>query len=147
MGLSQEVPRSEDPKAPEAFMTVKAKAKRREMDSGQPPWFVPRPHIENTVLRLHEELLDFVDFMQHTREEVQARRRWVQSIKEACVALWPCCKVVVFGSFFTGLSLPNGDVDVAVTEVGCKSGTAMKRLADHMLSKGQISWLEIIEAG
>ncbi|CAK9108118.1 unnamed protein product [Durusdinium trenchii] len=132
--------------APEAFMAVKAKAMRAKMvDEGQPPWFVPRPHIENSVLRLHEEILDFVDFMQHTREEVQARKKWVQSIKEACVAMWPACKVSVFGSFFTGLSLPNGDVDVAVSEVPCKSGTAMKMLADYMLSKGQISWLEIIE--
>ena len=132
--------------APEAFMEVKMKARASKLDEGQPPWFVSRPHIENTVLRLHEEILDFVDFMQHTREEVQARRKWVQSIKEACVALWPACKVSVFGSFFTGLSLPNGDVDVAVSEVPCKSSTAMKMLADYMLSKGQISWLEIIEA-
>lgn len=134
--------------APEAFMAVKltmGTKRKRVADEGQPPWFVPRPHIENTVLRLHEEILDFVDFMQHTREENCARRKWVQSIKEACVALWPACKVSVFGSFFTGLSLPNGDVDVAVSEIPCKSGTAMKMLADHMLSKGQISWLEIIE--
>ena len=34
--------------------------------------------------------------------------------QEACVALWPACRVTIFGSFFTGLSLPNGDVDVAV---------------------------------
>lgn len=133
--------------APEAFMAVKnsVSSRKRVVDEGQPPWFVARPRIENTVLRLHEEILDFVDFMQHTREEIHARRKWVQSIKEACVALWPACKVSVFGSFFTGLSLPNGDVDVAVSEIPCKSGSAMKMLADHMLSKGQISWLEIIE--
>eukprot|EP00438_Fugacium_kawagutii_P031625 Skav216549 [mRNA] locus=scaffold1776:286596:287948:- [translate_table: standard] len=141
---------ADTPEAPEAFMAVKNSGSRQfrsrqAVDEGQPPWFVSRPHIENTVLRLHEEILDFIDFMQHTREEIHARRKWVQSIKEACVALWPACKVVVFGSFFTGLSLPNGDVDVAVSEIPCKSGTAMKMLADHMLSKGQISWLEIIE--
>ena len=139
----------ETAEAPEAFMAVKnsvsSRGRKRVVDEGQPPWFVSRPHIENTVLRLHEEILDFVDFMQHTREEIHARRKWVQSIKEACVALWPACKVSVFGSFFTGLSLPNGDVDVAVSEIPCKPGTAMKMLADHMLSKGQISWLEIIE--
>mmetsp|Transcript_54955 Transcript_54955/g.102937 ORF Transcript_54955/g.102937 Transcript_54955/m.102937 type:complete len:493 (-) Transcript_54955:16-1494(-) len=134
--------------APEAFMGVtnsKSAPSKRVAEEGQPPWFVPRPHIENAVLRLHEELLDFVDFMQHTHEEVHARRKWVQTIKEACRALWPGCKVFVFGSFFTGLSLPNGDVDVAVTDVPCKTGTAMKMLADHLLSKGEISWLEIIE--
>ncbi|CAJ1368763.1 unnamed protein product [Effrenium voratum] len=131
--------------APQAFMAVSKAAAQRNVDQGKPPWFVTRPHIENAVLRLHEEMLDFVDFMQHTREEVNARRKWVQTIKEACVALWPACRVTIFGSFFTGLSLPNGDVDVAVSEIPCKTSTAMKMLADHLLSKGHISWLEIIE--
>jgi len=146
----REEPREEQAAAAfEAFMgvtnTKSVPSRRAVADEGQPPWFVPRPHIDNAVLRLHEEILDFVDFMQHTQEEVHARRRWVQTIKDTCKALWPGCKVSVFGSFFTGLSLPNGDVDVAVTDVACKTGTAMKMLADHLLSKGEISWLEIIE--
>ncbi|CAE7653052.1 BRAP [Symbiodinium microadriaticum] len=121
----REEPREEQAAAaPEAFMGVtnakSVPSRRAVADEGQPPWFVPRPHIDNAVLRLHEEILDFVDFMQHTQEEVHARRRWVQTIKDTCKALWPGCKVSVFGSFFTGLSLPNGDVDVAVTDVACK---------------------------
>lgn len=133
---------------PEDFMCVAKDVKQRRsaVDDGQPPWFVMRPHIDNTVLRLHEELLDFVHFMRHSREEVSARRAWVQTIGVACRKLWPQCQVRVFGSFFTGLSLPNADVDVAVLDVSCKPSTAMKMLADHMLGQGEISWLEIIES-
>jgi len=119
---------------------------RRVVDESQPPWFVPRPHIRSVALRLHEEVLDFVNYMKHTREEVLARRRWVRCIGVSCRELWPSCKVRVFGSFFTGLSLPNGDVDVAILDVPCTPGTAMKILADYMLSKGEVSWLEIIES-
>jgi len=75
-----------------------------------------------------------------------SRRAWVQTIATACKTLWPDCKVRVFGSFSTGLSLPNGDVDVAVLGVGCKPATAMKILAEDMLSRGEISWLELIES-
>lgn len=134
---------------PEDFMSVSAPAALRAkaaVEEGQPPWFVTRPHIENAVLRLHEELLDFMDFMKHTDDEVKARRSWVKTITSACRALWPNCKARIFGSFLTGLSLPNGDVDVAVFDVPCKQGTAMKMLADHMLATGDISWLEIIES-
>mmetsp|Transcript_14255 Transcript_14255/g.33651 ORF Transcript_14255/g.33651 Transcript_14255/m.33651 type:complete len:475 (-) Transcript_14255:68-1492(-) len=116
------------------------------LDAEQPPWFVARPQIGNAVLRLHEELLDFSDFMKHTPEEILARREWVTTIGKACRALWPECQVRVFGSFFTGLSLPNGDVDIAVWDVPCSAPTAMKLLADHMLAEGEISWLEIIES-
>eukprot|EP00931_Biecheleriopsis_adriatica_P006369 TRINITY_DN107781_c0_g1_i1.p1 TRINITY_DN107781_c0_g1~~TRINITY_DN107781_c0_g1_i1.p1 ORF type:complete len:480 (-),score=110.99 TRINITY_DN107781_c0_g1_i1:49-1488(-) len=134
--------------APEDFMAVSSSVSapsKRVVDEGQPPWFVMRPHIENAVLRLHEEIIDFVSFMSHTKEEVAARRNWVKTIAAACRALWPGCQVRVFGSFFTGLSLPNGDVDVAIFDVPCKTTTAMKMLADYLLSKGEISWLEIIE--
>lgn len=35
---------------------------------------------------------------------------------------------------------------MAVFDVPCKPATAMKMLADHMLTTGEISWLEIIES-
>uniref|UniRef100_A0A7S4RVS5 Polymerase nucleotidyl transferase domain-containing protein n=1 Tax=Alexandrium monilatum TaxID=311494 RepID=A0A7S4RVS5_9DINO len=133
----------------EAFMAVAEEssgAARPAAEESQPPWFVPRPHLENAVLRLHEELLDFAQFMKHTNDEVHARRQWVRTIASACRTMWPQCQIRVFGSFFTGLSLPNGDVDVAILDVPCKPPTAMKMLADHMLEKGEISWLEIIES-
>lgn len=154
--------------APEEFMSVKAasggtsSSSRPAMggpwnaDGGlappvassedRPPWFVHRPHLENTVLRLHEELLDFAEFMGHTKDELQARKRWVKTIAATCRSLWPDCQVKVFGSFSTGLSLPNGDVDVAVLDVAERPGQAMKMLADRLLSNGEISWLEIIES-
>eukprot|EP00927_Polykrikos_kofoidii_P045647 TRINITY_DN39679_c0_g2_i1.p1 TRINITY_DN39679_c0_g2~~TRINITY_DN39679_c0_g2_i1.p1 ORF type:complete len:493 (-),score=97.32 TRINITY_DN39679_c0_g2_i1:78-1556(-) len=131
----------------EEFMGVTNSANTKGVaDETQPPWFIMRPHIDNTLLRLHEEILDFVAFMKHTPKEKHARRDWVQTVTTACKAMWPDCKVRVFGSFYTGLSLPNADVDVAVLGVPCKPVTGMKMLAEHMLAKGKISWLELIES-
>jgi len=135
--------------APEDFMGIaaaKSDQERRTVPESQPPWFVMRPHLENAVLRLHEELLDFFQFMKHTNEDIQARRQWVRTIASAARTMWPQCQIRVFGSFATGLSLPNGDVDVALSDVPCLPSTAMKMLADHMLERGEVSWLEIIES-
>lgn len=70
----------------------------------------------------------------------------MKTIQSACVALWPDCQVGVFGSFSTGLSLPNGDVDVCVLGVEERPAIAMKLLADRLLAGGHVSWLEIIES-
>lgn len=134
--------------APEDFMEVGKGSgpPKRVVDEHQPPWYVARPHLDTVALRLHEEVLDFVHFMKHTPEEIEARRSWVRTIGGVCRTLWPQSEIRIFGSFFTGLSLPNGDVDVAVLNVPCRPGTAMKILADTMLASGEISWLEIIES-
>jgi len=107
---------------------------------------VERPSLENAVLRLHEELLDFAHFMKHTPAEVQARTRWVKALKGACRKIWPSCKVQVFGSFFTGISLPNGDVDMVVTKMTDEPSVAMKKLGELLLASGEVSSLELIEA-
>eukprot|EP00927_Polykrikos_kofoidii_P027623 TRINITY_DN24235_c0_g1_i1.p1 TRINITY_DN24235_c0_g1~~TRINITY_DN24235_c0_g1_i1.p1 ORF type:complete len:482 (+),score=67.63 TRINITY_DN24235_c0_g1_i1:116-1561(+) len=127
------------------FMSFVASKTANTANDHQPPWFVARPEIENTILRLHEEFLDFVAFMQHSPKEIEARQEWVQTIKTVCKTVWPSCKVRVFGSFYNGLSLPNADVDVAVLNVPCDAVTGMKVLAENMLAAGKISWLELIE--
>lgn len=130
----------------EEFMSVGTATNKPDIDENAPPWLEVRPHLDNVVLRLHEEMIDFTNFMKFSPEEVQARRDWVKTIGAVCKKLWPECELRIFGSFFTGLSLPNGDVDVTVLNVPCKAGTAMKILADTMLESGEISWLEIIES-
>jgi len=114
--------------------------------SAPPPWVRPRPELTNSVLRLHEELLDFAKFMGPTQEEETAREAWVQCISDNCKAIWPDCEVGIFGSYSTGLCLPNGDVDVSVLNVPDRPVTAMKKLADRMLSRNEVSWLETIDS-
>jgi len=127
---------------PEEFMAFGS----GDAASSAPPWFVPRPQLKNAVLRLHEELLDFMQFMKQSHGELVARRKWVRTIRDACRSIWPACQVRVFGSSSTGLSLPNADVDVAILDVPCSPGEAMKLLADSMLAAREISSLELVES-
>eukprot|EP00929_Paragymnodinium_shiwhaense_P061219 TRINITY_DN30572_c1_g2_i1.p1 TRINITY_DN30572_c1_g2~~TRINITY_DN30572_c1_g2_i1.p1 ORF type:complete len:647 (+),score=193.96 TRINITY_DN30572_c1_g2_i1:104-2044(+) len=111
-----------------------------------PPWFVHRSE-PSVSLRLHEELLDFAAFIRPTPAESAARRSWLGAIEAAATALWPKCKVDMFGSTSTGLNLPNADVDVAVNDLtGVRSTTALKMLAEKLLERDEVSKLEIIQS-
>ncbi|XP_054841146.1 terminal nucleotidyltransferase 4A isoform X2 [Eublepharis macularius] len=63
---------------------------------------------------LHEEIMDFYDFMSPRPEEAVMRREVVKRIETVIKDLWPTADVQIFGSFSTGLYLPTSDIDLVV---------------------------------
>ncbi|KAG8442643.1 hypothetical protein GDO86_011433 [Hymenochirus boettgeri] len=63
---------------------------------------------------LHEEILDFYEFMSPRPEEAAMRREVVKRIETIIKDLWPSADVQIFGSFSTGLYLPTSDIDLVV---------------------------------
>nr|XP_056718197.1 terminal nucleotidyltransferase 4A [Euleptes europaea] len=63
---------------------------------------------------LHEEIMDFYDFMSPRPEEEVMRREVVKRIETVIKDLWPTADVQIFGSFSTGLYLPTSDIDLVV---------------------------------
>ncbi|XP_072316857.1 terminal nucleotidyltransferase 4A-like [Eucyclogobius newberryi] len=63
---------------------------------------------------LHEEIVDFFNFMSPRPEEEAMRRDVVNRIERVIRDLWPSSKVEIFGSFSTGLYLPTSDIDLVV---------------------------------
>uniref|UniRef100_A0A8C6UQL9 polynucleotide adenylyltransferase n=1 Tax=Neogobius melanostomus TaxID=47308 RepID=A0A8C6UQL9_9GOBI len=63
---------------------------------------------------LHEEIVDFFNFMSPRPEEEAMRRNVVNRIEGVIKDLWPTSKVEIFGSFSTGLYLPTSDIDLVV---------------------------------
>uniref|UniRef100_A0AAV2MBS9 Terminal nucleotidyltransferase 4A n=1 Tax=Knipowitschia caucasica TaxID=637954 RepID=A0AAV2MBS9_KNICA len=63
---------------------------------------------------LHEEIVDFFNFMSPRPEEEAMRRDVVNRIEGVIKDLWPSSKVEIFGSFSTGLYLPTSDIDLVV---------------------------------
>jgi DNA polymerase sigma len=122
--------------------------KERSPDEGLlPPWFVPREFPLRASLRLHEELLDIASFLRPMPHEVAARLAWVASIEAAAKSIWSNCKVFIFGSTSTGLNLSCSDVDVAISDVeGLRATTAMKKLAEILLGKHELSKVQIIQS-
>ncbi|XP_067929695.1 terminal nucleotidyltransferase 4B-like [Watersipora subatra] len=79
------------------------------------PWIkTGKRYPEQTLLRLHEEIKDFYDYMDPTDAEKHMRKQVVNRIQEVIQSLWPQAKVDVFGSFETGLYLPTSDIDLVV---------------------------------
>ncbi|XP_062941877.1 terminal nucleotidyltransferase 4A isoform X2 [Cynocephalus volans] len=63
---------------------------------------------------LHEEIIDFYNFMSPCPEEAAMRREVVKRIEIVVKDLWPTADVQIFGSFSTGLYLPTSDIDLVV---------------------------------
>ncbi|KAM6935348.1 terminal nucleotidyltransferase 4A-like [Lycodopsis pacificus] len=63
---------------------------------------------------LHEEIVDFFNFMSPRPEEEAMRRAVVNRIESVIKDMWPTARVEIFGSFSTGLYLPSSDIDLVV---------------------------------
>ncbi|CAM6061151.1 unnamed protein product [Sphagnum tenellum] len=82
--------------------------------SGHKTWF------RSPLLQLHQEIVDFCEFVAPTEEEQQQRKAAVERVSAVVKLIWPSCQVCVFGSFATGLYLPTSDVDVVILDSGCQ---------------------------
>ena len=112
----------------------------------QAPWVKPSTiKFEDPVLMLHEEILDFFDFMQPTLNDKQMRDDLVQRIRTVTKELWPDSEISVFGSYETGLWLPNSDLDIAVLTSNPESTEEMiNSLAQKLCLLGMISEMDRI---
>ncbi|XP_078395207.1 terminal nucleotidyltransferase 4A isoform X3 [Cetorhinus maximus] len=66
------------------------------------------------VTGLHEEIMDFYNFVSPRPEEETMRKEVVKRIESVIKELWPAADVQIFGSFSTGLYLPTSDIDLVV---------------------------------
>lgn len=66
------------------------------------------------VIGLHDEMVDFYNFMSPRPEEAAMRKEVVNRIETVIKELWPTADVQIFGSFSTGLYLPTSDIDLVV---------------------------------
>ncbi|KAJ8616388.1 hypothetical protein MRB53_035760 [Persea americana] len=79
-------------------------------------WFRSDGRFKSPMLKLHNEILDFCEFISPTQEEQAARAAAVQRVFGVVKYIWPHCNVEVFGSFKTGLYLPTSDIDVVILD-------------------------------
>ncbi|XP_050991962.1 terminal nucleotidyltransferase 4A [Labeo rohita] len=81
-------------------------------DNSGTPWKTRKynPGVDG----LHEEIMDFYNFMSPRPEETTMRQEVVDRIESVIKELWPTADVQIFGSFSTGLFLPTSDIDLVV---------------------------------
>lgn len=84
----------------------------------QPPPWATSPaatdHALHPLVRLHNEILAFVSLVSLRHDERSARDNAVHTLRLICQALWPECRVEIFGSQATKLAVFCSDIDVVV---------------------------------
>lgn len=70
--------------------------------------------FDDPLLQLHEEIIDFYDYMQPSAKDTEDRIDVIQRVKSLSIGLWPEAQMEVFGSYETGLWLPNSDIDIVI---------------------------------
>jgi len=89
--------------------------------------------------RLHQEILEFYEFVKPREFEDEVRFDLIRRIQEAIEPAMPHVTIEAFGSFASGLYLPTADMDlVALSQTFTKYGhaivgqsyTAMRKFAD-----------------
>lgn len=79
------------------------------------PWVTAKStQSEDPMVQMHEEMMDFYDFVQPSQGEVKAHNEVLERIEKVVKRLWPGTQIKSFGSLKTGLWLPNSDMDLAV---------------------------------
>ena len=80
------------------------------------PWIKPDSKCKSLtgLLKLHYEILDFFHFIELNNEEKELRNRTYNYIKNIIDENFPDYFCELYGSFKTGLSLPNSDIDILI---------------------------------
>jgi DNA polymerase sigma len=153
---SREVTPIAEPVQPSAFEFIEFNNSGDVSSASDQPKSVPwmpssgYPPYSNLFLRLHQEVIDFERFVSLNDFEEQARKSFLHKLNGVCKALWPRSKVVPFGSYYTGLSLPSSDIDVSVIDVpiedyGLAEVGCLRKLANALLEQQQVSFIELRE--
>jgi len=107
---------------------------------------------DDALLHLHEDLLDFWHAFRPTRAEQAARNALVKRVRKVVADSLHGADVKVFGSFSTGLYLPESDIDLVCVNTGLEGASKKQRArALHSLAGGlrgaswRVSELEVVD--
>lgn len=116
------------------------------------PWMKVGKRLETRappLVRLHNEILRFCDFLSPTTEETAARARTLTDLRTVVTSLWPSARVLVYGSEMTQIVTPFSDIDVAIMDVPLSDDEdslveAMGKLAAELRQHLPLTYLEVI---
>ena len=87
------------------------------INDGSCYWMRPGNRDGASLVRLHNEMLDFVNYISLTKAEVECRRKCLSELQDVIRELWPDATIHVYGSELIGFQTPSSDIDVAVLNV------------------------------
>ncbi|CAG9310124.1 unnamed protein product [Blepharisma stoltei] len=101
--------------------------------------------FKDSLLLLHEEIIDFYDFMQPTPSEKADQQSILNRLTEKTRNIWPNSEVNIFGSLANGLWLPTSDIDIVIkTQTDQDSATLIDLLSSDLVQSAMASEIEKI---
>ena len=124
------------------------------------PWIKPDSKCKSLtgLLKFHYEILDFFHFIELNNEEKELRNRTYNYIKNIIDENFPDYFCELYGSFKTGLSLPNSDIDILILSKNEANNidanennykylySSLKQIYDKLKEKKDFSYLDLISA-
>jgi len=107
------------------------------------PWL--SEHTLNTKevqTRFHSEILDYVKWIEPSKEQESTRSELVKKIKRVVKESYPDAAVMVFGSCATGLNLPNSDIDLLVYHPAVPELTMLNKLCNSLMKQIEVQSIE-----
>jgi non-canonical poly(A) RNA polymerase PAPD5/7 len=121
------------------------RSKELLIDIPIPPWIPHDKIYSNDLLEmLHQEMDDYINFIQPTDAEHYMRSVTVQRIEKVVQSIWHGAQVEVFGSFDTLLYLPSSDVDIVVFDEEISPPSCLWKLKDALNRSNIYSNIEVI---
>ena len=122
------------------------------------PWIKPDSKCKSLtgLLKFHYEILDFYHFIELNNEEKELRNKTYNYIKNIIDENFPDYFCELYGSFKTGLSLPNSDIDILILSKNEANNidtnannykylyNYLKQIYDKLKEKKDFSYLELI---
>ncbi|OCF40096.1 hypothetical protein I317_06109 [Kwoniella heveanensis CBS 569] len=96
------------------------------------PWadLVDWARCRDPAEMLNEEINAFYKYVSPTREEFEVRLFMIELITRTLLKLWPDAEVTPFGSWQTQLYLPQGDIDLVVSNKQFSESNKARLLAE-----------------
>lgn len=101
----------------------------------------------SVAAQLSHEMLEFLRYISPNQAEKQKRNQCIGRLRRVVHQLWPTASVEVFGSYATGMYLPEADIDVVVFDtetMSHKLRNEMYKLSNRMRTRGVADTVQVI---
>jgi non-canonical poly(A) RNA polymerase PAPD5/7 len=112
------------------------------------PWRRDGKRGLNGFVALHEELLEFAEWVSLSEDERKKKERFFHDVEEVVRYVFGVeSECVTFGSWYTGLNLPDSDLDVSLklppSQRGGSVAEKLRQLADRLLGEEVVEYVEV----
>ena len=113
------------------------------------PWLSKQAKRQRGMQKLHQEILDFYEFLKPSEAEDKLRRKTVKIVKTLIQTEWPTWVVKEFGSFPSKIHLPDSDVDILILtgkDSSADQHKILKKITKILVDANCVSYIQLIKA-